>query len=366
MGIKQITHRKTGRPTTDETTLQRIAKRDPLLAPICEFVNDIRSLGTYRAVCSVPMDHDNRLRCSYVIPGTDTFRFASKEDAFGFGTNLQNITSGTSVSPDELDELIKKGFLIKPNLRKLFIPDLGFMLGEFDLPQADAQVVAWEAEDDILKAIFKDPERDLHSENAVAIFGRDAYIPGTSGIPSKKTIKPTARQYAKVGFHAADYGAQARTLATALGISTTMAEAFLDAWFKAHPNIKDWQNTVSTQIQTRRYVENRFGYRRYCFSRFEDDYKECLAWIPQSTVAIITNTGIREVTKDLRVSRQVHFLLQVHDSAVFQFPIHNAAQIAGEIKRLMTVPVPYPDPLIMVPDAKFSEISWGDAKKSAI
>src|SRR5690606_31691518 len=104
-----------------------ISKRDALLAPICEFINEVRSLGTYRAVCNVDLDHDKRFRCSYSIPGTDTYRFASKSDAFGFGRNLQNITSGfEDMEEHEKQQLLEMGVLLKPNLRKLLVPDPGF------------------------------------------------------------------------------------------------------------------------------------------------------------------------------------------------------------------------------------------------
>ena len=42
-----------------------------------------------------------------------------------------------------------------PNVRKLFITDPGYVMYEADLKGADAQVVAWEAEDDDLKAAFR-------------------------------------------------------------------------------------------------------------------------------------------------------------------------------------------------------------------
>lgn len=363
MGMRPINNRKTKKPTTDEAALEKLSKRDPLVAPICEFINDVRSLGTFRAVCSVPLDHDGRLRCSYSIPGTDTYRFNSTSDAFGFGTNLQNITAGTNGSPEEIAELRARGVLLKPNLRKLFVPDPGFTIAEYDLPQADAQVVAWEAQDDHLKAIFRDPRRDLHSENAVTIFGKDAWLPGCEGsLPGKKTVRPEARQYAKVGVHAANYDVKAVTLAAALGTSVAQAESFINTWFRAHPNIRDWQNTIRAQMVTRRYIENAFGYRRYCFDRPDTEFKEALAWIPQSTVALVTNTGIMNVENEL-LTQFVFFLLQVHDSAAFQFPLANGPRLAKEIQRCMTVAVPYDDPLEMIPDAKFSEVSWGEGER---
>lgn len=351
MQMNPVISRKTKKPTTDEDALNVISKRNPLLAPLCSFINDIRSLGTYRAVCSVPLDRDGRIRCSYAIPGTETYRFNSKSDAFGFGTNLQNITSGTEdIEPELLEEAIARGILLKPNLRKLLVPDPGFTLVEFDLPQADAQVVAWEAGDEKLKAVFRDPSRDLHTENAKDIFGE---------CHGKKDPR---RQAAKVGVHAANYGVSAYTLAQALKVTQAQAQNFIDTWFRKHPEIEAWHARTRMEISSRRYIENAFGYRRYCFDRVDEDFKHALAWTPQSTVAIITNTGIREVDKDLG-HKGVQFLLQVHDSAVFQIWTKDGPELAKAIRDRMTVEVPYDDPLRMVPDAKFSEHSWGECSK---
>ena len=41
-----------------------------------------------------PTSDDHRMRCSYDPSATVTYRFNSSADAFGRGTNLQNITSG--------------------------------------------------------------------------------------------------------------------------------------------------------------------------------------------------------------------------------------------------------------------------------
>lgn len=363
MGMRPIRNRKSKKAdsaTFDEGAMEQYARREPLLAPICLFINDIRSLGTFKNVIDCDRDTDRRLRCSYTIPGTDTYRFSSSTDAFGFGTNLQNITSGTSGKAEEIAALVAKGVLVKPNLRKLITPDPGMTICEFDLPQADARIVAWEANDPILKAIFKDPSRDLHTENARAIFG---------ACTGKEDPR---RQYAKVGVHAVNYGATARVLAAALGITERQAQEFIDKWFIAHPAIATydkrgvlvggWHFRLLHEATTRKYVENVFGYRRYCFDRIDSEKKEIFAWGPQSTVAVVTNTGIRQTVRELSMEG-VEFLLQVHDSAVFQFPT-SKPQLARAIQQRMMVECPFEgDPLVMVPDAKFSEVSWGDCAK---
>ena len=56
-----------------------------------------------------------------------------------------------------------------PNVRELFLPDPDHVMFECDLKGADAQVVAWEADDEDLKAAFR-AGIDVHSKNAKDIF----------------------------------------------------------------------------------------------------------------------------------------------------------------------------------------------------
>ena len=343
--IKPVTtyDRSTGsrRRTCNADALDTIKKREVLLTPICEGINDARSLGTSRAVTSQELDFDHRIRCSYAVAGTETYRYSSREDAFGYGTNLQNITSGNESA---------EGHLYRPNLRKMFVPDPEYVMADHDLEQADARVVAWESDCPSLKEIFHDPDRDLHNENCEIIYGR-----------CTGKADPN-RRGAKAGVHAANYGATAPVLAAALGITVHEAERFLARYFGERPEVKTWHERVLLQLQRYRYVENVFGYRRFYFDRIEGLLKEALAWIPQSTVAIAVNLGIQQVEKRCPWAE---FLLQVHDSAVHQWPrsISRFPEDAfEEVRKALEVQLPYEDPMTIPVSGEFSMVSWGDCK----
>lgn len=229
-----------------------------------------------------------------------------------------------------------------PNIRKLFIPDVGMVIADFDLEQADARVVAWEANDEELKAIFRDPKADLHDENAKTIFGK---------------LTEENRQLAKGGVHATNYGCSAPTLARSLGVTVKQAEAFQRTWFQAHPGIHEWHRRVERELQTTRMVRNKFGNCRYYFDRIERLLPEALAWLPQSTVALVIERGMVNIDNNLP---DVELLMQVHDSLVMQYPTTVHPQRLPDIKREMEIIVPYDDPLIIPVSPSVSMKSWGD------
>lgn len=95
MKLPKARHRTTGKDTTNDEALTTIAAREPLIAPLINKLKEFRSLRIFHSnFIMASLDKDNRIRCSYNIGGTETFRLSSKEDAFGMGTNLQNIPKG--------------------------------------------------------------------------------------------------------------------------------------------------------------------------------------------------------------------------------------------------------------------------------
>lgn len=226
-----------------------------------------------------------------------------------------------------------------PNIKKCFIPDPGYIICDTDLRQADAQVVAWEADDDELKTIFREGI-DLHNANAEVL-----------GVP---------RQDAKAGVHLTNYGGSANTLARTIGCTIHAAENFQSRWFGHHPGIKDWHDRVADSLASHRGVQNIFGYQIKYFDRIEGLLPEALAWIPQSTVAIIISKAMIEIEQ---YDPTIQCLAQVHDSMVIQYRKMHEQDAQRAIHRAMTVTCPYPDPLIIGSDLDTSPHSWGDCKR---
>lgn len=95
LGIEPVISKKTKRPTADDEALVLIAKREPVVAVLCKVMQTYRSLTQfYDLYLAASPSDDGRMRTQYLLPGTDTFRLASKKDAFNQGMNLQNLAKG--------------------------------------------------------------------------------------------------------------------------------------------------------------------------------------------------------------------------------------------------------------------------------
>ena len=344
-----------GHVSCDDKALDVLQAREPLIRPLVKSIREYRSLGVFLSTfVNASLDNDKRMRCSYNICGTETYRLSSSENAFGSGTNLQNIPKGVEAQEPE--------DLTLPNIRTIFIPDPGFTMFDMDLDRADLQVVVWESGDEELKAALK-LGVDMHLLNAYTLAGKslpplDELVEGHPRYPDHRIPYKKERQLAKSFIHGTNYGGGARTMAVAAGITVEQADRFQKLYFDKYPGLRKWHERTEKQLRRFRFVENRFGYRRYYFDRIEGLLPEALAWQPQSTVAIYINKIWLRLFENVK---EVQTLLQVHDSLVGQFPTHLAEWCMKKMKEeAHQVIIPYDEPLIIPVGIKTSTKSWGD------
>ena len=204
--------------TTDEEALETLSNK--FNSPIFDLILTIRGnrklIGTY---LNEDGGEDGRIRCSYVIGGTETGRLSSRQSVFGSGTNLQNIPKGVC--------------------RRMFIADKGKVFIEADLSQAEARVVAYLSEEDRLIDLF-DKGVDIHKHVASWIFNKPVEQVTTGD-------KESEREIAKHLIHASNYGIGPRTFSKVASISESQSKLLLQKYFDTFPKIKAWH----IQIQQR-------------------------------------------------------------------------------------------------------------------
>lgn len=369
---KRAVKGKPGQITLDDEALQKLVRIEPLIKPLVNCIADIRTLGKFLSnfLCR-SLDHDGRMRCSYNIGGSEsgasapkTYRLSSSENAFGSGTNLQNIPGKKSKS---MGKAAARGAIAGfgdpykfPNIREIFIPDPGYTWFDMDLERADLFTVCWEANDEQLKAAMR-MGVDIHLLNAFVITGKEPppleeLIETHDRYEHHRGPYEYTREFAKVFCHGTNFGGQPRTMAAHTGRTIAEIERAQHIWFGAHPGIRTWHARVSAQIAARRYIENRFGYRWYIFDRVENALNEAIGWIPQSHTSIVINKIWERIDREIP---EVQILMQVHDSLPGQFPTAMASSLLPRIRECAKVEIPYEDPLIIPVNIKTSTRSWG-------
>ena len=338
LGQRPIFNRKSGGITCDDEALGKLRDREPLLGPLVARIQELRSLGVFLSTfVNAPVDLDGRMRCSFNIGGTETYRFSSSTNAFGSGLNLQNIPKGGDLGDDGLE---------LPNVRSLFVPDPGCTFFDIDLASADLRIVVWESDEPEMKAMLRegaDPYTEIAKE-----FYHDPKI--TKKDPRRQTFKSFA--------HGTNYLGSAKGLAERLGLPVHQAEQTQAWYFGRFPRIKKWQDDLKDQVVKRRMVQNVFGYRCHFFDRIEGTiFNQAAAWIPQSTVACLINRAYVAIDAQLP---HVEVLLQVHDSLAGQFPSHFGDAAVRDIVKCAEIALPYDDPLTIPVGVKTSKVSWGD------
>lgn len=92
LGLPKQKHKSTGALSCNKEALKALGDAYPFIRPITDALALLRTTSTFVTnFLSAALDQDGRMRCSYNVGGAYTFRLSSSENAFGRGTNLQNI-----------------------------------------------------------------------------------------------------------------------------------------------------------------------------------------------------------------------------------------------------------------------------------
>jgi DNA polymerase-1 len=347
-----------GRITSNLKALLKLRRKaKPEHVEILDLIIDIRRARKMNSTYLKPTEKtgmkvdsvDKRMRCDYNVAGTNTFRLSSSESLFGCGTNLQN-------QPKKRDS--------SGAVRSLFIADEGMALGACDLSQAEARVVSYLCGDEVSIKAYDDGV-DVHSEYALAIaeilegMGREEFFALSKEEFTKR------RDLGKEVKHATNYDATWATLIdscmTNLEMYLTAAEAkeLIAAGRNVNQQLEGWHRSIRVALDDKRPLITPFGKVRWFGGRrgVDKTYKEAYAFIPQSTVGVLTLRGMLRIYNEL--GDLVDLLLQVHDEVVFQFPI-DRPDLALRARELMEEDINVNDRILRIPSDLSVGFAWGN------
>ena len=299
---------KGGKPTTDEEALRKLEKKHkhPVFDLVLKARKAVKLASTYLDVPKLlrrSPEGEWRMHTSYniggrltegttgrVVSAPETGRLSSSRSiVFQSGTNLQNIPRGS--------------------FRKIFLPEKGHLVLEADLSQAEARVVAYEANVPRLIQLFESGG-DIHKQNASWIFQKPL-----------ADITKQERTFAKTHVHAFNYGEGPRTFAARSGLSVSEGQKRRDLYFLNAPEILAWHQTIQNRLKTTRELSNLLGRKRHFFGRLNDNtFRAAFAYIPQSTVGDLLNVEFVETwtrVRELGLEQKAKPMLQVHDAQVW-------------------------------------------------
>lgn len=314
--------------------------------PLARLILAMRDTKKRLQVVQSGIDADSRMRCSYNVVGTETGRWSSSKNAFGKGTNNQNIT----------DEM-----------REMFEADEGKKLAYLDLEQAESKVVAKVSGD--LAYMLACDSGDLHTQVCKLVWPNRAW---TGNAKQDKDLAEEVfyrhfsfRDMSKRGGHASNYGGQPSTISHHLKIELAVAKDFNAAYFRAFPGITKWHLRVAQKIATDYFITTLMGRKRFFFGRVRDNsvIKAAIAFEPQSCVGDILNIGLYRIWKaEHDIGHEI--LAQVHDAVLLQYPEERELEILPQLLELMRVTVPTPNGPLTIPTEAAVGWNWRKVKKN--
>lgn len=351
LGIPVQTNKK-GKRSAEGDILERLALRFEKHRPILDGILAIRDKKKQLGSLSARLSKDGRYPSSFNIGAAWTGRQSSSKNPYGEGGNAQNVA---------------------PRHRKTFIADPGKLLAYIDLKQAESNVVAHIAGDEVY--IEAHASGDVHTYVARLVWPE---LPWNGDLKKDKAVAKRLPEWDNVEGH--DFRFQAKRIQhgsnfglTPPGISMIaripMKQAFKaqENYFNEFPLIRSWQNDVAKRIKDHLPLYNVFNREITLLGRPWEPHtvKQGYSFIPQSSVADILDLGMWRVWRYQDPTGgeadELELLAQIHDALLAQFR-KEQMEILHKTKQLLQIPIPVNGRIMQIEAEVAIGYNWG--KKS--
>lgn len=324
---------KTGYSTAADV-LDKLAPDYPVVSKILEYRQLTKLKSTYADGLAAYIGEDGRIHGKFNQTITATGRISSTEP------NLQNIPIRM-----ELGRLI----------RKVFIPEDGYVFVDADYSQIELRVLAHCSGDKELIQAYREA-KDIHRITASQVF----HTPFDE-------VTDLQRRNAKAVNFGIVYGISSFGLSQDLSITRKEASQYIERYFETYPGIKEFLDDTVAHAKEMGYVVTLFGRRRPVpelkSSNFmQRSFGERVAMNSpiQGTAADIMKMAMIRVDKELK-SRKMksRLVLQVHDELLIEAWKEELPQVEELLRECMEQAAELDVPLII--DMHTGE-NWYEAK----
>ena len=290
--------------STNADVLEKLKNKHPIIPAIMDYRMLTKLKSTYADGLGNVIAEDGRIHSTFNQTITATGRISSTEP------NLQNIPVRT-----ELGRL----------LRKVFVPEDGFVFLDADYSQIELRVLAHMSGDEKLIEAYREAQ-DIHRLTASQVF----HIPFDE-------VTSLQRRNAKAVNFGIVYGISSFGLSQDLSITRKEAAEYIEKYFETYPKIKGFLDAMVQEGKDKGYVTTMFGRRRPIpelkSSNFmQRSFGERVAMNSpiQGTAADIIKIAMNRVYERLAEENlESRLILQVHDELLIETKIDEAEKVAA-------------------------------------
>ncbi len=306
LGLKGSKKTKTGY-STNEMVLNKLKDEHEIIPLLLNYRELFKLQSTYiePLLLLAKKEEDNRIYTSFLQNGTATGRLSSKNP------NLQNIPVRSEIGNQ---------------IRSAFIPKDGYSLVGIDYSQIELRLLAHFSEDSALVEAFNNNE-DIHSRTAVEIFGEEK---------AKEN-----RNIAKSINFGLLYGMGSKKLGDTLGIAPKEAKVYIESYFKAFTNVKEYLKSIEEGALEKGFVKTLIGRKRlFDFDSANGMQKaaylrESVNTLFQGSAADLIKLSMIEIYKKYNENNNINMLLQIHDELIFEIKNDHIDEISKDIIKIM-------------------------------
>lgn len=331
------------------------AKRK-VLRSINEYAEEKKFFSTY---VDTGLDDDSRMRSTYNQTGVQSApgRLSSSGMLW---RNSQGVQTGSNLQNQP------------ERAHPMFIADPGYCFVYFDLAQAEARFVGWDANistwiDQFERARI-DGSYDAHRALASEMFGVPYNDVPTNDRNDDGSV--TIRYIAKRCRHGLNYRMGPERLSTVTGLSMAKAHEAYRIYHKINPELQRWWSELEAEVKKTRTLFNAYGRRYIVLERLSQEALESIvAFRPQSTIGDKVVRVIRQCMEDDRWPDKARMALNIHDALIALVPKWAAMRCLSLMKKYAEEPIMVKGrPMIIPADCKMSveneygHHSWGSLK----
>ena len=308
-------------------------------AEVARLALELSRLEEDRKVIEKPRGRDGRFHSGMGVATTVSSRWSSRKDAFNEGGNLHAMNR---------------------RVRRIFIPDDGWVVINRDLSQAESMGVAFLSGCEKYKQAHYSGNLHMHVGNMLW--------------PHLKLTKEQAKMTAvpwnpdmtwydcyKRRGHAANYLQSAWGFARMAHIPVAESKRSEAKYFGEFGEIRQWHREIEYQVKTFKRLTTPMGRVRQFLGRSwsPETIREAVAHVPQSMISDINKIILWRIWSALDPALAMT-LLEVHDSVLCQVREADVAEFVERSNAMARVEIPVNGDTMVIGSELSRGANWGD------